>query len=151
RRLMHLSRKYLIIGGSIVALRAAGAGSAIAVCGGDSTITRPRADSATRAALQITGGGTANSVELDNENGATYEVEVTKPDGNTVDVRLDESYKLVVVEGDGGSLADSLHVTPSRGRSRSEATHVAVRCLLPEGGWRLRVGRQEVDNDHEHF
>ena len=100
---MHLSRKFLIIGGSIVALGAAGAGAAIAVGGDDSTITGPRADRATSAALQITGGGTANSVELDNENGATYEVEVTKPDGNTVDVRLDESYKLVVVEGDSGS------------------------------------------------
>ena len=41
-----------------------------------------------------------NSVERDGENGATWEVEVTKPDGSTVDVRLDESYGLVVVEGD---------------------------------------------------
>ena len=43
---------------------------------------------------------TANSVERDTENGATWEVEVTKPDGKTVDVRLDENFKLVVVEGD---------------------------------------------------
>ena len=43
---------------------------------------------------------TANSVETDNENGATYEVEVTKPDGTTVDVRLDENYQVVVIEGD---------------------------------------------------
>ena len=34
------------------------------------------------------------------ENGATYEVEVTKPDGTTVDVRLDEAYQVVVIEGD---------------------------------------------------
>jgi outer membrane lipoprotein SlyB len=39
-------------------------------------------------------------VERDGENGATWEVEVTKTDGKTVDVRLDESYELVVVEGD---------------------------------------------------
>ena len=45
-------------------------------------------------------GGTANSVERDGENGATWEVEVTKPDGATVDVRLDEDYGLVVIEGD---------------------------------------------------
>ena len=49
------------------------------------------------------GGGTANSVETDSENGATYEVEVTKPDGRTVDVRLDESYAVVVIEADGES------------------------------------------------
>ena len=46
-------------------------------------------------------GGTANGVERDGENGATWEVEVTKPNGKTVDVRLDENYKVVVIEGDG--------------------------------------------------
>lgn len=39
-------------------------------------------------------------METDTENGATYEVEVTKPDGHTVDVRLDENYAVVVIEGD---------------------------------------------------
>ena len=65
--------------------------------------TQQQADTATRAALKATGGGTANSVESDNENGATYEVEVTRNDGSTVDVRLDEHYKVVVIEGDGDS------------------------------------------------
>jgi uncharacterized membrane protein YkoI len=65
--------------------------------------TQEQARAATKAALAATGGGTANSVETDNENGATYEVEVTKPDGNTVDVRLDENYQVVVIEGDGDS------------------------------------------------
>lgn len=60
----------------------------------------PDADSAVTAALDATGGGHANSVELDSENGATWEVEVTKPDGTTVDVRLDESFDVVVIEGD---------------------------------------------------
>ncbi len=59
-----------------------------------------QADRATAAALETTGGGRANSVERDSGNGATWEVEVTKPDGSTVDVRLDDSYKLVVEEGD---------------------------------------------------
>jgi uncharacterized membrane protein YkoI len=58
------------------------------------------ADQAKSAALRITNGGKANAVERDSENGATWEVEVTKTDGKTVDVRLDENYKLVVVEGD---------------------------------------------------
>ena len=67
-----------------------------------------QADRATAAALEITSGGRANSVELDSENGATYEVEVTRPDGSTVDVRLDEAFGLVVVEGD-SEAADSDH------------------------------------------
>ena len=43
--------------------------------------------------------GAASFVERDDENGATWEVEVTK-NGKTVDVRLDAAYKVVVVEGD---------------------------------------------------
>jgi uncharacterized membrane protein YkoI len=99
-----------------VVVAAAGAGAALAVAaggvavatGGDDGVasrqyTQEQADAATKAALKATGGGTANSVETDNENGATYEVEVTKPDGTTVDVRLDENDKVVVIEGDDDS------------------------------------------------
>ena len=107
---MRLSRKYLIVGGSVLALAAGGTGAAIAVAGGgddEGGATGPGADQATAAALQITHGGTANSVERDSENGATWEVEVTKPDGQTVDVRLDQNYQLVVVEGDSESADES--------------------------------------------
>ena len=62
-------------------------------------MTGRQADLATKAALEATQGGTANSVERDSENGATWEVEVTTSDG-TVDVRLDETYEVVVIEGD---------------------------------------------------
>lgn len=90
---------------------AAGATAAIAVGGvavatnGDDgpashQYTQQQADAARRAALDATGGGRVNSVESDHEDGATYEVEVTKPDGDTVDVRLDERYRVVVIEGD---------------------------------------------------
>jgi uncharacterized membrane protein YkoI len=63
-------------------------------------LTGPQADRARAAALRITGGGKVNAVERDSEKGATYEVEVTRSDGSTVDVRLDASYKLVAVDGD---------------------------------------------------
>ena len=79
---------------------ATGAGYAVVSDDGDASVTGPQARAATRAALQATGGGTANAVERDDENGATWEVEVTKADGVTVDVRLDERYHVVVVEGD---------------------------------------------------
>ena len=85
---------------------AVGAGGVAVATGGDDgpashQYTQQQADAATKAALEATGGGTANSVETDSENGAMYEVEVTKPDGATVDVRLDENYDVVVIEGDG--------------------------------------------------
>lgn len=79
------------------------AGGAIAQAGGsdgEGNVTGPRADKAVAAALEATSGGTANSVERDGENGATWEVEVTREDGSTVDVRLDAGYDLVVIEGD---------------------------------------------------
>lgn len=52
------------------------------------------------AALKATGGGRVSGSEPDNEKGATYEVEVTKPDGSQVDVRLDSSFKVIVVDDD---------------------------------------------------
>ena len=87
-----------------VAATLVGGGVAIANGGDDGVVshqyTSAQADQARKAALEATGGGKVNSVETDSENGATYEVEVTKPDGDTVDVRLDEKFAVVVIEGD---------------------------------------------------
>lgn len=89
-------------------LAAVGIGGAALAGGGDGegTQTGPKADRATAAALEATGGGSANAVELDDENGATWEVEITKDDGTTVDVRLDDNYKVVVIEGDSEAADD---------------------------------------------
>jgi CO dehydrogenase/acetyl-CoA synthase gamma subunit (corrinoid Fe-S protein) len=100
---MKLNRKHFAVGGLVLALSAGGVGAAVA--GGKSEEAKEQvsgagADRAREAALAIH-PGTANSVERDSENGATWEVEVTGKDGKTVDVRLDENYKLVVIEGDG--------------------------------------------------
>ena len=87
-----------------VAATVVGGGVAIASGGDDGPVshqyTPAQADQARSAALEATGGGHVNSVETDSENGATYEVEVTKPDGDTVDVRLDDQFAVVVIEGD---------------------------------------------------
>ncbi|MDQ1599818.1 MAG: hypothetical protein QOD68_1292 [Actinomycetota bacterium] len=95
-------KKNLAIGtATAVALLAGGTGAAVASGDqGDHTVGGSKAGRATAAALNITGGGRANSVERDHENGATWEVEVTKPTGDTVDVRLDRNYQLVVIESD---------------------------------------------------
>jgi hypothetical protein len=95
--------KKLAIGtaAAVLVLAAAGTGVAVATSGeSDATVTGPKADRATAAALDATGGGRANAVERDSEKGATWEVEVTKPNGTTVDVRLDKNYQVVVIEGD---------------------------------------------------
>ena len=94
-------RTAILAGAAAVVVAATAGGVAVATDDdGDVHVTGPEADRATEAALEATDGGTANSVERDNENGATWEVEVTREDGTTVDVRLDEDYEVVVVEGD---------------------------------------------------
>ena len=100
---MKIQRKHIAAGGAVLALSAAGVG--VAVAGGESgdareQVSGPAADKA-RAAALAEHPGTANAVERDSENGATWEVEITGNDGRTVDVRLDENYKVVTVEGDG--------------------------------------------------
>lgn len=97
-------RKRVIAGAAglgVTAVMAIG-GVAVATGGddGEANVNSPQADTATAAALTATKGGTANSVEKDSENGATWEVEVTRKDDTTVDVRLDDNYGLVVIEGD---------------------------------------------------
>src|SRR5215203_22165 len=97
-----MQKKTKVLVGAAALLLAGVAGTTAAVAGGDDgdgTVMGPEADRATAAALEITRGGTANAVERDSEDGATWEVEVTRPDGTTVDVRLDEHLRLVVVDG----------------------------------------------------
>jgi len=65
----------------------------------DKAVTGAEASRAEAAAAAKT-GGTPGSVERDSENGATYEVEVIKPDGQKADVRLDEQFEVVTVESD---------------------------------------------------
>jgi hypothetical protein len=99
---MQVKRKVVIAAGAAVVLAAGGVGIANAVAGsdGEGGATGPDAQRAEAAALRLIPGGTANAVERDSENGATWEVEVRRPDGSTVDVRLDERFNLVVAEPD---------------------------------------------------
>jgi uncharacterized membrane protein YkoI len=97
------TRKILIGTAAVAALAGGGAAVAGATGSGDESDARPSADAAAKArqaALAHTGGGTANQIELDNEKGATYEVEVAKTDGSTVDVRLDDAFKVVAADSD---------------------------------------------------
>lgn len=86
---------------ALIALALGGAAIANAT-GSDngSKLSSAEASRASAAALRATGGGTVQAYERDGEAGATYEVEVRKADGSVVDVRLDASYRVVVVDGD---------------------------------------------------
>ena len=100
---MKINRKHMAVGAAVLALSAGGVG--VAVAGGESEeakeqVSGPAADRA-RAAALAHHPGTANAVERDSESGGTWEVEITGENGRTVDVRLDESYRVLMVEGDG--------------------------------------------------
>jgi hypothetical protein len=99
---MQVKRKVVIVAGAALALAAGGVGIASAVAGsdGEGGATGPDARRAESAALRLYPGATANSVERDSEDGATWEVEVRRADGSTVDVRLDDRFNLVVAEPD---------------------------------------------------
>ena len=98
-------RKRVVVAAGATALVVAGVAGGVAVAsGGDEpgsgNVSQQQGDRASEAALDATGGGKVNAVERDSENGGTYEVEVTKTNGDTVDVRLGPDYKVVVIEGD---------------------------------------------------
>lgn len=59
------------------------------------------ADRARAAALKETGGGSVIEMERDVEDGRTYQVEIRRADGSTVDVDLDSSFRVVGVDVDG--------------------------------------------------
>jgi uncharacterized membrane protein YkoI len=96
-----MTRRTTLIAVATAAIVAAGAGVAISSDDdGERQATGPGAERARAAALALYPGGRANSVERDGEDGATWEVEITRKDGKTVDVRLDDAYDLVVAESD---------------------------------------------------
>ena len=97
-------RTKIAVGAAVLAVAAGGGAYAYAGAGDDEgTATVPGANQARAAALAHLGGGTANAVERDNEKGATWEVEITKSNGSTVDVRLDAAYKVIAVDSDSES------------------------------------------------
>jgi len=105
-------RKRLMATGAAAAALGAIAYGGVALASGNGDgggASGPAAEQAKAAAIAAVPGGTANAVERDSEDGATWEVEVAKADGSVVDVRLDASYGVVVIEGDGenGETADA--------------------------------------------
>jgi uncharacterized membrane protein YkoI len=67
---------------------------------GDTPITGDALAKAKAAALAHTGGGEVTETEVGDEE-SLYEVEVTLPNGDQVDVQLDAGFDVVGSEGDG--------------------------------------------------
>ncbi|HEY7561293.1 MAG TPA: hypothetical protein VH650_03885 [Gaiellaceae bacterium] len=95
-----MSGKWVKIGAATVAVAAlAGGGVAWATASdSDESVTGPEADRAAAAAVARVGGQAAEVERA--EGGAGWEVEVTRADGSTVEVNLDESYHVVGTQQD---------------------------------------------------
>ena len=102
------TRKAVLAAGAVLVLGLGGVGVAQAVGGddGEGGAGGAGADRAKAAALELVPGGHVNAVERDSEKGATWEVEVRRPDGSTVDVRLGASYERVAIDSDSESHDD---------------------------------------------
>jgi uncharacterized membrane protein YkoI len=103
------SKRILIVAASVAGLGLGGAAIAGAAGGGDDKpITGDALDSASKAALAHTGGGTITETEVegreaDDEKEAGdgyYEVEVKGADGKQVEVNLDRDFKVIGSEAD---------------------------------------------------
>ena len=92
-------RRWIIAAIGSIAITAVGGVIASANSDAEGGITGRQADRAIHAALEATGGGTANAVEYDSEDGAFWEVEISTPEGRVVDVRLSRDYAVVLIEG----------------------------------------------------
>lgn len=100
---MRKRNKILVTAGAAAALALGGGGLAYGsgAVGGEpaeteTTATGPDADRAGRVAVESVGGGQASKVVLENEGNVAYAVDVTKPDGSTVEVEIASDFTVVV-------------------------------------------------------
>jgi hypothetical protein len=94
------TRKAVLVAALALGLGGVGVANAVSVDDGEGGAAGPGADRAKAAATGLVPGGHVNAVERDSEKGATWEVEVHKPDGSTVDVRLGANYECVAIDSD---------------------------------------------------
>jgi len=113
---VNLTKKTKIGIATGVLVLAAGAGTAAAATGMDGdggsgqVITGPAADQARAAAVTAVPGGQPGEVRGESDNGATYGVDVARPDGSRVEVDLDGGNRVLGTQpagpdtnGDAGS------------------------------------------------
>ena len=100
-----MARTKMWIAGGAAALLVAGTGAGIAAASGHGDdgegrpITGQELDRASATALKETGGGRVTGTEVGDEE-SYYEVEVTLPGGEQIDVQLDRSFNVVSSDGD---------------------------------------------------
>lgn len=88
-----MRRLTTVIGTAVLVAAATGAAIA-ATADSETPITGDALRKASQAALEATDGGRVTDTEVGDED-SYYEVEVTLPDGHSVDVQLDRQFRVV--------------------------------------------------------
>jgi len=133
-------------------------GSLAVLIGGAIAAPRPRrsaggrdTDRAARAALAATRGGKAVKAGRESEDGATWEVEVLRPDSRRVDVLLDARFRVINVSDErepnewGADRNGSGGASSKRTDSEREA-HLAARAAAKAVGGGMLM---DVERDSE--
>jgi hypothetical protein len=96
-----MRNRYLAIAAGVLAFALTVGGGIAWATGGDDgqPLSGTTLDRASAAALTSTGEGKVTEAEV-GDDGAAYDVEVTMPNGATVDVRLDSSFDVIGREHD---------------------------------------------------
>ena len=92
--------------GVLAALSVGVAGASPDADQGEVPITGEALVQAAAAALAQTGGGTITATKINDED-SFYQVEVTQPDGNQIDVQLDQNFTVVGTKNDGLAANDN--------------------------------------------
>ncbi|MCY1136899.1 PepSY domain-containing protein [Actinoplanes sp. Pm04-4] len=95
-----MKTKRVILTTAAVAALAVGGGVWATAAYADPDVSGSDRDRAGNAAVQAVGGGTVVDVEASDDQGEAYEVEVRKPDGSEVDVKLDKDLKVVTQQAE---------------------------------------------------
>jgi uncharacterized membrane protein YkoI len=96
---MKLTNRWMVASAVAVAAVVGAGGSVMAAGDDDAPLTGETRDKAVAAAQNHVGQGRVTETEM-GDDGASYGVEILKPDGNQVEVRLDQSYTVTGTEAD---------------------------------------------------
>ncbi|QHC67745.1 hypothetical protein GSU68_15010 [Rathayibacter sp. VKM Ac-2759] len=157
-----MQKKTKIIAGIAGVIVLVGAGTGIAYAAtdgfeGSDRLTGSDLDRASEAAIAEIGGGTVTSAERDDDGGTGYELELRGDDGIEYDVRLDDSFGVIVVDADDDRAAGSTS-TDAAGSPAvdpddlvgDELARAGEAALAAVGGGTVTEAERSDDADHAY-
>ncbi|TSD53673.1 PepSY domain-containing protein [Aeromicrobium piscarium] len=123
-------KKTVVVGGIAAVLVLGAGGAAIAGVAGNDNLRGGDRDRAGEAALEHVGKGEVTDAERgDDDDVEAYEVEVTRPDGSEVDVKLDQDFTVIDSDDDrddSGPDADDRRLSEDERTKAAEAARAKV-------------------------